>query len=77
MHYNQKKLDYFSRVRQLRVVFRPWKARHLLLMQVKAKMRYKLMQFTRWVMYDEMLRGRLEIGVDVGRAAIYIECDTR
>lgn len=47
VRYNHKRLDYFARIRQIRIVWIPWKARHLLMRLVKLKLRTYLTAFIR------------------------------
>lgn len=47
VRYNHKRLSYFSRIRQIKIVFYPWKARHLLMHAVKVKERTNLTKFIR------------------------------
>ena len=45
--YNQRRLDNFSRVRVLRAIFFPWKARHVITMKVRGALRRKTEQLVR------------------------------
>jgi hypothetical protein len=51
--YNQRRLDYFSRVRQLKIAFYPWKAWHCIAMKVKLRIRGKLDSLMRCVPGEE------------------------
>lgn len=51
VRYNHKRLGYFSHIRQMKIVFYPWKTRHLLMHAVKVKQRLNLCKFMRWVEY--------------------------
>ena len=47
VRYNSRRLDYFSKMRQLKIVWYPWKARHLIMCKVKLKQKTFLTRFVR------------------------------
>lgn len=47
VRYNNRRLDYFSRLRQLKLVWLPWKTRHVIMCKVKVKQRLQLTRFLR------------------------------